>query len=179
MATPRDTNQLTLNADPLIVARVGAPWGVRGWVHIQSYTEPRANLASYKSWFTRLPNAAWQPCDDFELRPHKDGFVCQFAGVSDRDQAATLRGQLIGVTADQFAALDAEDIYWHELVGAQVDNADGKLGTVERLIETGAHDVLVVAGADGTERLIPFVDEYVKSIDKSAGRVLVDWQADW
>ena len=58
-----------------------------------------------------------------------------------------------------------------------VDEQGGKLGTVDSFVETGPTSVMVVAGV--RERLIPFVDEYVKSIDRDAGRIVVDWKAEY
>ncbi len=49
------------------------------------------------------------------------------------------------------------------------------LGIVDHLLETGAHDVMVVKGEQ--ERLIPFVkDEVVLDVDLEAGVITVDWE---
>jgi 16S rRNA processing protein RimM len=61
-----------------------------------------------------------------------------------------------------------------------VHNTDQLLGKVVGLMETGAHDVLVVKTVDGTATcLIPFVASYVRQVDPSARRIDVDWQLDW
>ena len=52
------------------------------------------------------------------------------------------------------------------------------LGKVTSLIETGANDVLVVTEGK-QERLLPFVGHVVKDVDVAAGRINVDWEADW
>ena len=63
-----------------------------------------------------------------------------------------------------------------DLVGLAVVNLqDEALGQVEELLRTGGSDVLVVRG--GRERLIPFVADYVKAVDRKAGRITVDWEA--
>jgi 16S rRNA processing protein RimM len=46
---------------------------------------------------------------------------------------------------------------------------------VQELLRTGGSDVLVVRGE--RERLIPFVADYVDSVDRGAGRITVDWEA--
>lgn len=57
------------------------------------------------------------------------------------------------------------------------------LGEVSGLIDNGAHQILQVAHAlpDGKagERLIPFVDAFLRSVDISARRVVVDWGLDY
>jgi 16S rRNA processing protein RimM len=85
--------------------------------------------------------------------------------------------------------LDNDDeFYWVDLVGLDVVNEAGEaLGRVADLIDNGAHSVLRVeypsVGKDGQpvngERLIPFVGVYVKTVDRTAKRIVVDWQTDY
>jgi 16S rRNA processing protein RimM len=51
------------------------------------------------------------------------------------------------------------------------------LGRLDSFVETGPTSVMVVKG--DRERLIPFVDAYVKSVDREARRVVVDWKPDY
>ena len=56
------------------------------------------------------------------------------------------------------------------------------LGSIDSLVETGAHQVLVVkdSGRDELiERLLPFIAQVVKGVDVAGGRVVVAWQKDW
>jgi 16S rRNA processing protein RimM len=72
------------------------------------------------------------------------------------------------------------EFYWYDLVGLVVVNrAAETLGRVSKVLETGAHPVLSVASEDGSERLIPVVAAYVDVIDPAAGRIMVDWPADY
>jgi 16S rRNA processing protein RimM len=57
------------------------------------------------------------------------------------------------------------------------------LGTVQRLLETGANDVLVVTPSDGSiddrERLIPWLpDEVIKQVDLQERTIAVSWFID-
>jgi 16S rRNA processing protein RimM len=60
-----------------------------------------------------------------------------------------------------------------------LNTAGVRLGSVAGLIETGANDVLRVVAEDGTERLMPFVDAVVLSVEKEAGSIRVAWGSDW
>ena len=55
------------------------------------------------------------------------------------------------------------------------------LGQVDSIVETGAHDVLVVKDkAQKTRRLIPFVlEEIVQKVDLDGGFIEVDWESDY
>mgnify|MGYP003636258302 CR=1 FL=1 len=58
---------------------------------------------------------------------------------------------------------------------------DKSLGKVDSLVETGAHDVLVVKDkTNKTQRLIPFVmGEIVDEVDLKTGFIRVDWELDY
>ena len=70
------------------------------------------------------------------------------------------------------------EYFWADLIGLEVVNQHGVvLGRVDSLMETGAHDVLVVEGSK--EYLIPFIDAFVGKVDVEAGRIEVDWGEDY
>ena len=79
---------------------------------------------------------------------------------------------------DQFKALPPGEFYWADLTGLMVKNLDGvDLGKVNRLLETGANDVLEVI--DQKTRLIPYVPEvFVLDVDLESRTITVDWHPD-
>ncbi|MGE0625434.1 MAG: ribosome maturation factor RimM [Pseudomonadales bacterium] len=159
----------------VVVGRVLAPYGVRGWVHVAAFTQPVENLAEYRPWLlAREDGTDWRPVTVRELRAHGQGLVVSLAGVEDRTAAERLRGLLIGVPEAALPEPAADEYYWRDLIGALVTDQEGReLGRVHSLMETGAHDVLVVRRTDGTEVLIPFHDRYV--LEVADGAIRVDW----
>jgi 16S rRNA processing protein RimM len=110
---------------------------------------------------------------------HGDGLIVCLDGVATREGAEALEGQFVGVPREQLPATEGGEYYWADLIGLAVLNLAGvSLGKVTRLIETGANDVLVVTDGE-RERLLPFVGHVVKDVDVAAGRINVDWEADW
>ena len=116
-----------------------------------------------------------------EGKPHGTGFVARFEGVEDRNAAEVIRNVDLFVSRSALPELEADEYYWYQLVGLEVISTDGTpFGEVDHLLETGAHDVIVVKDNKGTERLIPYVpDEIVQKIDLDAGTMTVAWQADY
>jgi len=169
----------------LIVGKIGAPYGVRGWVKLYSFTEPVDNLLDYDPWYTHAASSTGANSDDWEIAPvneaktHGKGFVAKFKGADDRDAAARLTGQEIAIRRDQLPPATEGEYYWSDLTGLTVLTVDGvSLGVVDHLLETGANDVLVVKG--DRERLIPYVlGPIVKNVDLDAGTMQVDWDADF
>lgn len=163
------------------MGRIQGPYGIKGWVHVASFTDPRENIESYSPWLLGNATRGWQDVDVEQIRPHKQGYVAKLSGVDDRNAAEVLKGKLIGVPETILPPAGSGEYYWRDLIGARVLNADDQvLGTVRDLIETGAHDVLVVTEAPGAddkdgERLIPFHASYVLAVDLDAGEIRVDW----
>lgn len=161
----------------VVMGRIAAPYGVKGWVKVHPYTEYLDNLLDYPIW--RLGRAdSWRPYRVLEGRPHNRYLLAELEGVSDRDAAERLRGLEIAVARAELPEPDEDEYYWDDLIGLEVVNTSGlSLGRVDGLLETGAHDVLRVVG--DRERLIPFTAPIVLEVDPSAGRIRVDWEAEY
>lgn len=158
------------------MGRVVAAVGIRGEVRVKTFTEDPEGLAGYGRWVVQTKQG-WHemPLEDFALRPN--GTVAKLGGCDDRTAAERLRGADIAIPREEFAEGD-DGIYQVDLIGLDVvDEHEGKLGIVDSFVETGPTSVMVVKGAG--ERLIPFVDEYVKQVDRAGRRIVVDWKADY
>lgn len=163
----------------VVVGTVGAPFGVKGWMHVKSHTEPAENILAYRPWQARAESRGdWREVDA-EARTHQGGFVARFDGVADRDEAALWRGARIGVHADALPPPNGDEYYWRDLIGLRAFTCDNdELGQVARVFSTPAHDVLVLE-SDVGERLVPFVRRIVHAVDAQGGRIVLDWQRDW
>ncbi len=161
----------------IVMGRVSAPFGVKGWVRVQPFTEQTDSLFCYPQWWLGEAGG-WRRRAVEEKAVHGSALVVRFAGIADRDQAASLKGQDVAVRRDQLPTLDAGEYYWADLVGLEVENTKGQsLGRVERVFESGADPVLVVTGE--RERLLPFVDAVIKRVDLDAEKLLVEWELDY
>ncbi len=97
------------------------------------------------------------------------------AGVEDRDQAAALSGLFVTADAAELEALPEGEHYWFELIGCRVESTTGEaIGTVREIWETGAHDVLVIDGEDGRQRLVPTADEILEEVDSEGRRIVIE-----
>lgn len=163
----------------VVLGRIGAPFGVKGWVHLQAFTEPAENIMHYQSWYLKL-NQGWKKIDVVEIKPHGKHFVALLESVSNPEQAKQYTNAEIGVEREELPELAENEHYWADLIGLEVINEEGiKLGLVKHLFETGANDVLVVEG-DKKEHLIPFVPEqYILSIDYEKREIQVHWDPDF
>ncbi|MBL0142523.1 MAG: ribosome maturation factor RimM [Betaproteobacteria bacterium] len=157
------------------MGRILGPFGIQGWVKLRTFTESPDGLADHPTWWLRT-KAGWQSAalEDFKVRPA--AVSAKLSGVQDRTAAELLRGFDVAVTREDLGEAGAGEYYWLDLVGLAVVNLQNEaLGQVEELLRTGGSDVLVVRGE--RERLIPFIADYVRSVDRDAKRITVDWEA--
>lgn len=175
--------RMTAPTSHVVMGRIGAPWGIKGWVKVFSYTEPADNLMQYLRYEVEA-NGGLQPLEFAEIREQGGHFVALPKGVLTREDASRFTGLQLLVAKDRLPVLD-EGVYWHQLEGLRVVTESGEdLGTVQYLMETGANDVLVVRGdeqsIDRLERLLPYVDGLViRLLDLAAGRITVAWDSEW
>ena len=177
-----------------ILGKISGYYGVKGWVKIYSYTQPRENIVCYEALKVKLHNHSASEWQDIQLdngKVHGKGVVAHFVGYDNRDTAARLIGAELAVYRSEFKPTVKDEYYWTDLIELMVINLEGvQLGRVERLIETAANDVIVVKPtqldtnkvntSNQIEVLIPFVlDYYVKKVDLEAGKILVDWPVAW
>ena len=116
------------------------------------------------------------------VRDQGDAIVATAPEIADRDAAEAMKGVRVFVSRSTFPKTDDGEFYWIDLIGLSVVNREQvALGDVVGLIDTGPHCVLRVQPADAAaeERLIPFVEAFVDSVDMPARRILVDWGLDY
>ena len=164
--------------DRVSMGHVVGAFGVRGWLKVLSGAEPAEALLDYSPWLL-LRDGEWKSYKVLDGGVHGKGLVAHLEGVDDRDQAELLRGAEIAVERARLEPLDEGEYYWADLIGLRVVTTQGvELGRIERLMETGANDVLVVRGE--RERLIPYLrPDVVTAVDLATGTLQVDWDPEF
>jgi len=159
------------------MGRILAPFGVKGWVKVQPNTAATRNLLAYQTWWVGR-EGDWREIAVAEARVQGRAVVARLESCDDRDAAAALRGKSVAVPRAALPRAQSGEYYWADLIGLAVVNGDAQaFGRITGVLQTGANDVLVVAGE--RERLIPFIAEVIREVDVAAGVVRVDWGADY
>ncbi|GAB7218446.1 ribosome maturation factor RimM [Vibrio comitans] len=167
--------------EKIVVGKLGATYGIRGWLKVHSFTDDAENIFDYSPWFLNQ-KGTWVECKVESWKRHNKGYVCKLEGLDVREDAHLLTNLEISVAPSSLPELSEEEFYWRELFGMKVVTTKGyDLGEVSDMLETGSNDVLVVKAnlkdAFGQkERLIPFLEEQVIiKVDREAQRIEVDW----
>ena len=161
----------------MTLGRISGVFGVKGWVKVHSYTEPRENVVAFSTWLVKARGGERR----FEVEAgHAQGagVVAKLRGLDDREQARELIGADIVVERSELPECAPGEYYWTDLEGLEVRTTDGQvLGTVDHLVGTAGHDLLVLKGEP--QRLIPFVaGRVILEVDLALGRIVADWPVD-
>lgn len=183
---PMSRTQKPASDDYVVLGKLTSPYGVKGWLKVYSYTSPMQGILDYDAWMLRH-DGKLRSYQLAQGRPHGKGLVALLDGVEGREQAEALAGAEILLPKAALPELDdADDFYWHQLIGLKVVTRDGvALGHVDNLFETGANDVLVVKGSpqqgdESRERLLPYLyGDVVREVDLEAGVMTVDWDPEF
>jgi len=161
------------------MGRLGRPYGVTGWSHVESWTEPPAALLSYRRWFLKGLDGIRRPAQMQGARVHGSGLVARVDGSETPERSAELTGTVIEVARSDFAAPPPGEYYRDDLLGFSVCNLEGvALGVLRQFIDMPANPVMVVVDAE-RERWLPLTDQHLHRIDPVAKTIWVDWPEDF
>jgi 16S rRNA processing protein RimM len=159
------------------LGRLGAPYGIKGWLHIESHTDPKQALLKYRDWTLKFASGERAQRRLAEGRAHGEGLVGRIEGVADRNAAALLTGARIEVQRSHLPAPKKNEYYQADLVGMTVANLEGAaLGTVSHFVDSAAGSLMVISGA-GPEYWVPARPQHLKKVDVAARTIVVDWPA--
>jgi 16S rRNA processing protein RimM len=157
------------------VGVIARPHGVRGDVAVDVRTDSPEQRFADGAVLTTEPAQAG-PLTVARTRWHSGRLLVQFAGVTDRTGAETLRGvRLLADLDEHVRPADPDEYYDHHLTGLAVRTTDGTvIGEVAEVVHLPGQDLLAVRRADGCEDLIPFVAAIVPTVDLDAGTIVVE-----
>lgn len=174
--------------DLVLVGYISGAYGLNGWVRVRPYSADADALLNAKTWWLDKPE--FRDVAMMQAKIHSGDVVAQLMGVADRDAAEALKGATVQIPRSHFPALSDNEFYWVDLIGLEVENLQGvRLGQVSDMMDNGAHPILRVAVSPSTEvvddkaapreLLIPFVDQFVITVDRTAKKITVDWGLDY
>ena len=182
---------VSVPADLVTVGYITGAYGIQGWVRVKPYSADADALLGAKTWWLDKPEL--RDVVMMQAKYHSGDVVARLMGVAGRDAAEALKGTVVQIARSHFPALSDDEFYWVDLIGLAVENLQGQsLGVVGDLMDNGAHPILRIiptvpvqtAEADVeskavAEILIPYVDQFVKSVVLAEKKITVDWGLDY
>ncbi|HEX3823245.1 MAG TPA: ribosome maturation factor RimM [Mycobacteriales bacterium] len=158
----------------LVVGRIAKAHGIGGEVSVDVHTDdPDHRFAGGASLDTEPAERG--PLVVEKTRWHSGRLLVRFAGLADRDAAEALRNTLLVVDSATSATSQDDDEFWdHDLIGLDAVSADGAaIGQITDVLHAGGPDLLVINRPDSSEVLVPFVTDFVPTVDLAARRAVI------
>jgi 16S rRNA processing protein RimM len=159
----------------LVVGRIAKAHGIHGDVAVDVRTDdPEYRFATGAAIDTDPPERG--PLTVESTRWHSGRLLVHFRGIDDRTAAEGLRSVvLVADSATSAVPDDAEEFWDHDLIGIAAVTVGGEpLGAVADVLHPPGSDLLVIRRPDGAEVLVPFVAEFVPTVDVVTGNLVVD-----
>jgi 16S rRNA processing protein RimM len=173
--------------DLVQIGHVTGAYGLRGGIRVTPYSLDADALLNVKTWWLDKPSL--RPVKVRSAKFHSGDVTATLVDLNDRDLAEALKGATVQVSRAEFPALSEDEYYWSDLIGLDVVNLQGEaLGKVTDMMHNGAQSILRItpvqaldAAVDAKveERLVPFVDQFVKTVDQQARLITLDWGLDY
>lgn len=161
------------------LGRLGAPYGTRGWIHVDSFTDPPEGLLKYREWTLRVASGERVTRRIAAARTHGRGLVAQLEGLTSPEGAAALTGAVIEIERAALPPAGTDEYYRADLEGLAVRNLEGvPLGTVSHFVDAPAGVVMVTKEPDGREHWVLASPQHLRTIDLAARLIVVDWPAE-
>ena len=167
------------------VGYVAGAYGIAGAIRVTPFSTDADALLNVKTWWLDKPSLRSVSVRTTKL--HGGDVVATLVGTAGRDAAQALKGAAVHVSRSEFPALEEDEYYWSDLIGLDVVNLQGEaLGKVTDMMSNGPQSILRIepvpdaAATDkAPERLVPYVDQFVKTVDLKAKTITLDWGLDY
>lgn len=158
-------------SDPVVLGRLGKPHGLYGELRFFPYGCKREIVEAIPE--ITVGNKILK---QIGLRGEGSFWLIRFEGISSREDAARLAGQLACVDYSRLPELPEMEFYEADLIGASVEDMQGRsIGVIDEIMAQPEHDVLVIHDASGRECLIPTLNHILKSWNRREKKLIVDW----
>jgi len=180
-------NDSTIIPDDLVqVGYIAGAYGLRGGLRVTPFSTDADALLNVKTWWLDKPSL--RAVQVRSAKFHSGDVTATLLDLSERDAAEALKGAKVQVSRADFPALPEDEYYWSDLIGLAVVNLQGEaLGTVSDMMHNGAQSILRIdpvpdpadPAAKAPERLVPFVDQFVRTVDLQGRLITLDWGLDY
>lgn len=173
---------MTARQDPshLVVGFLQRAHGIKGEIFVKILTDHPGSV--FAPGVILYPGGARDDEPDPDLpplrvestRPFRGGFLVDFGGVEDRNQAELLTGRYLFQAIEDLEPLADGEVFHHQLLGLAVRTVDGEdVGTVTEVVELQPADLLEVRTERGSV-MIPYRKEIVVEVDVEDGTLVID-----
>ena len=156
----------------LLIGEVLKPQGVRGDVKVRPITCDIFRFEELEQVFF-VKDGDYMPIGVSLVRMDEDAVYLHFDGIDDRNQAETIRGNLLYVDREHAVELEEDENFIVDLIGLKgVDDEGNEYGKLVDVMQPGGNDVYVFRDRR-REVLVPALKTAVLKVDLENGIMLM------
>ena len=166
---------ITQNDDYILVANIGKPIGLKGWIKINSYTRPEENIRNYKQFFLGKKK---EFVTFGQIKKSGKNLITKLNNYDSIEEVEKFKNFDVFIKSSELPELKENQFYWKDLIDMEVESIGGEFfGKVIEIIEAGSNDVIVVKDKKKKSILIPFIfGTYIKEVKEN--KIYVNWERD-
>lgn len=148
----------------LIIGRINAPHGVKGFLKISSYSGETSHFRNLtdvvleKDGKTRTIRVS-------QVKEDGNAVLIKFVGIETPEEARVLMGYEIKVPREKAASLEKDEYYIGDLVNCSVLFENREVGKINAVCDGSKYNFLEITLPNSEKRLVPFMNEYVGAVD--------------
>lgn len=168
---------MTSNADFIRIGVVTGSHGLNGRLKIFIISDIMERFSRGNRVFVSTEGiGGFFEIEEFLPRKGKTALL-KLGGIDTVERAAACKGAELLIPAGEAGEfrnkLAADEFLYSDIIGCTVFRDDEEFGAVKDIIQAGAGDILIVAGKDGREYMIPFVTSMVDTSRIAEGAVTI------
>ena len=161
-----------MSSREVIVGKIVAIHGVRGYMKLLSYTSPPQQIWQYKPFYIYSRSGRSATCDLKLIGRSKKVFIVSIDNVKDQDQALMMIDCEISVMRDTLPSTNEDEHYYCDLINLQVVNSKKEcLGRVTNIEDHGAGAIIIWESVSGKEELHPYSEDFFGRVDLTEGKI--------
>ena len=162
-------------SDYIVVGKIIATHGIKGWLAIKSFTSNPKDIFNYKLEININNKIESIDIDDYSFMPKK--VIIKLKQLNCIDDTEDYITKDILVHKNNLPQTTEGEYYWHQLINCIVHNhEDVKIGFVKSLMQNEGSDILVVWSNNlKKEIFIPFIKEYLIEVNLKNNLIRVKW----
>ena len=166
---------ITQNDDYILVANIGKPIGLKGWIKTNSYTRPEENIRNYKEFFLGKKK---ESATFGQIKKSGKNLITKLNNCDSIEEVEKFKNFDVFIKSSELPELKENQFYWKDLIDMEVESIGGEFfGKVIEIIEAGSNDVIVVKDKKKKSILIPFIfGTYIKEVKEN--KIYVNWERD-
>jgi 16S rRNA processing protein RimM len=159
--------------EQFVVALVGAPFGVKGFVKTKPLSGELEHLEQLETVLLRWKNheTLFHVEETLRVGP---SLVVKFRGIDTPEAARDLSGAELVTDRDHAAPLRRDEYYIEDLRGIPVTDTEGTVrGEIRDVLEGGGGQLIELLLPGGEIRLVPFRKEFFGEVDTEKRRAVL------